>query len=89
MRRVLQMNHIETNDPKLGDEVWYFQYPGNQGFGFLDEMHLDHTTITATETYGYIVSGGYLINQKSVELFKSKSDAITAMINRLGEMRDK
>ncbi len=70
---------LAMNDFKVGDEVWMFGFVDGQMIGFNPEQIAIDSAIL-NQSYESIIDG--------VKLFKSKNEAIDAMIKRLEELRE-
>ena len=77
------------NNFKPGDEIWYFQFPEGCGGFMVGEVELHKSIISHERPYSdnyYSVQWGEI--RKDVDLFKSKDEAINAMIKRLEELKE-
>jgi hypothetical protein len=76
------------NDFKVGDEIWWFEYP-DQCMGLLRDVVLKHANVIQGWDDKYIeLDCGHSLHIFDVQIFRSKSEAIDAMIARLQELRD-
>lgn len=81
---------VKMSDFKKGDEIWWIKTHGYHGdIQKYDYVYLEHgKIIEIDETIYHLHNGDHIFIEDSWLCFKSKSEAIDAMIKHLEGLKD-
>lgn len=75
------------SDFKVGDEVWWFEFP-EQSLGLMKDIFLKSSIVCEAIDDKYIgVEACHSLHKFDIDLYRSKQDAIDAMINHIEKLR--
>lgn len=79
---------MEMHDFKMGDEVWWFEFP-EQGAGLMSEVVLKNSIICETMDDKYLgVEACHALHRFDIDLYHSKVQAIDAMLEQLRKISE-
>lgn len=75
------------NDFKMGDEIWWFEFP-EQCMGLMRDVVLKSSIVCETIDDKYFgVEACHSLHRFDIDLYHSKNEAIDAMLKRLDQFK--